>query len=290
MFSPAATLSPGSRRAARMIFVDSDNAMGAPRGNVDDGFALAALLSSDLPIAALASTFGNTSEARAAENNRRVASLCSFDGPLPRGAENRQATSSEASELLNRHDGIRTILSLGPLTNVAQAITRGTGSEWKEIVVVGFNSTSRGTLPPWWPHEFNITADLPAARTVIESGVPLTIMPLDVAARLRLTRKDLASIDGAVGEHLRAHSNRWFWRCHMLKISASFAVTDLAAAMWLINPQLFTAVDTTMEMTTRGAARFAAGSRRVKLVSTFDADAVMREFIAITSRLLVAGG
>jgi inosine-uridine nucleoside N-ribohydrolase len=44
------------------IFIDSDNALGSPCGDVDDAFAIAALLRSGVPVAALASASGNTSE------------------------------------------------------------------------------------------------------------------------------------------------------------------------------------------------------------------------------------
>jgi inosine-uridine nucleoside N-ribohydrolase len=60
------------------ILVDTDNALGSPRGDVDDALAVAPLLASGLPVAAVASVGGNTSEARADANNRRLGALCGY--------------------------------------------------------------------------------------------------------------------------------------------------------------------------------------------------------------------
>src|SRR5947209_14524742 len=48
-----------------MLLFDTDNAAGSTSGDVDDAFAVAALLCSGLPVAAVASVGGNTSEAQA---------------------------------------------------------------------------------------------------------------------------------------------------------------------------------------------------------------------------------
>jgi len=267
-----------------MIFVDSDNAMGSSRGDVDDAFALAALLRSGQPIAGLASVFGNASEEQASKNNRRIAELTGFHGPFPRGARTAGSDRTEASELLTNDSRIRSVAALGPLTNLAAAVQSGAGANWSEVVVVGFDSESEGTFPPLWPHEFNMTADLESTRVVIDSTLPLTVVPLNHARRLRITRKDFAAVNGDLGTFLTRESNRWFWRCHLLKLSASFAVYDLAAAMLLIDPSLFDFRDTTMELSSRGAARFDRGTRAIRLVTKIDCDAVLRRFVEIVNQ------
>ena len=85
------------------LVVDSDNGLGSPRGDVDDGLALIALLRSGLPIAALAGVFGNTAEWRARANHRALAALCGYDGPGLAGAAGplrARAPLSEASRFL----------------------------------------------------------------------------------------------------------------------------------------------------------------------------------------------
>jgi inosine-uridine nucleoside N-ribohydrolase len=68
-----------------MLLIDTDNAAGSPRGDVDDAFALAALLRSGLPVAAVSSVAGNTGEAEADRNNRVLGGLCGYGGPYLRG-------------------------------------------------------------------------------------------------------------------------------------------------------------------------------------------------------------
>ncbi|HWN45144.1 MAG TPA: nucleoside hydrolase, partial [Thermoanaerobaculia bacterium] len=146
-----------------MLLIDSDNAMGSASGDVDDGLAVAALLKSGLPIAALTSVGGNTTQAQADRNNRTLGALCGYPGPYRLGA---------GSEPLR-------FVALGPLTNVAAWLDQAS-----EIILVGSNVSSPGRFPPWWPHEFNLTHDRPAARAVFSSTVPLTVVPLDVARKM----------------------------------------------------------------------------------------------------------
>ena len=55
--------------AAVPLFIDSDNALWFPFGDVDDAFALAALLRSGVPDAAIATTHGNMSALRVRESS-----------------------------------------------------------------------------------------------------------------------------------------------------------------------------------------------------------------------------
>ena len=129
-----------------MLLIDSDNAAGSPRGDVDDAFAIAALLRSGLPVAALASVAGNTSEARAARNNRVLGELCGYGGPYLRGV-----LAGDVPDRVDRaglwEKGPLRFLALGPLTNLAAVLDR----RISEAVLVGSNLSSRGRFPPGGP-------------------------------------------------------------------------------------------------------------------------------------------
>jgi inosine-uridine nucleoside N-ribohydrolase len=180
------------------IVLDTDNALGSPRGDVDDALAIAALLRSGLPVAAVASVGGNTSEERADRNNRRLAALCGFAGPVLRGHE------VQARDLWSGPP-VR-VAALGPLTNVATVLREIEKPAISEVVLVGSNLSSPGRFPPWWPHEFNLTHDREATRAVFASDLPLTVVPLDVARRLRVGKERLAGLHGELGEALRRGS------------------------------------------------------------------------------------
>jgi purine nucleosidase len=84
--------------------------------------------------------------------------------------------------------------ALGPLTNVALALVKapdiaaGVG----ELVLMGGASRALGNVTP--AAEFNIHADPHAARIVFESGLPITMVPLDVTHQVRSTPERIARI------------------------------------------------------------------------------------------------
>jgi inosine-uridine nucleoside N-ribohydrolase len=216
--------------------VDADNAMGSPSGDVDDGFAIAAMVLGDPRVVALSSVRGNTSEALADANNRRIGRLCHYPGPFLRGSS-RADESSEASRFLTEPGPPLRFLAFGPLTNLAAAIIAdpvGTAKRVGEVVIVGSNASSAGRWPPLWPHEFNLTKDLRAARIVFESGLPLTFAPLDLLKRMVVSKADLEELRGRLGGYIRTESSRWFRRVRLLKLSSTFPVWDLVAAMYAL--------------------------------------------------------
>jgi inosine-uridine nucleoside N-ribohydrolase len=259
-----------------MLLIDSDNAAGSPRGDVDDAFAIAALLRSGLPIAALASVGGNTSEARADRNNRALGELCSYEGPYLRGVQ-----AGGVPDRIDRaglwERGPLRFLALGPLTNLAAVL----GPMISEAVLVGSNLTSRGRFPPWWPHEFNLTKDPAATRAVFASDLPLTLIPLDIARRLRIGPRELRRFQGPLGDFLRRSSVRWSRRSLLRRGSRSFPVFDLAAAVYAIDPALMELEETRVRLHGNLWLEYGAGERAVKVVRDLDADAVWERFAGL---------
>lgn len=247
-----------------MLLIDSDNAMGSAAGDVDDGLAVAALLKSGLPIAALTSVGGNTTKDQADRNNRTLGALCGYPGPYDFAGK----------------EPLR-IVALGPLTNAAN--TAAWLDQAEEIILVGSNVSSPGRFPPWWPHEFNLTHDRPAARAVFSSSVPLTVVPLDVARKMRVGKAELAELYGPLGEHLRKHSKRWLRRSRLLRWSSTFPVYDLPAAMYAIDPSLVDVVETTARCHRNLWIEYGTGGRPVRLVRGFDPRELWRRFVALVN-------
>ena len=233
---------------------------------MDDAFAIAALLRSGLPVAAVASVSGNTSEAMADRNNRVLGELCGYAGPYLRGVE-----AGDVPDRIDRVDlgAPLRFVALGPLTNLAAVLTH-----CSEAVLVGSNLTSRGRFPPWWPHEFNLTKDRAATRAVFASDLPLTVIPLDVARRLRAGPRELRDLQGPLGDFLRRHSARWSHRSLLVRGSRRFPVFDLAAAACVIDPALMTLEETRVRLHTNLWLEYGRGERRVKVVRDLDARAI----------------
>lgn len=263
------------------LLIDTDNAAGSPRGDVDDAFAVAALLRSGLPVAALASVAGNTSEAEADRNNRTLGELCGFAGPYLRGVK-----AKDGPDRIDRADlwqnGPLRFVALGPLTNLAALLARG-GAAMTEVVLVGANLTSRGRFPPWWPHEFNLTKDPAATRAVFASDLPLTVVPLDVARTLRAGPDDLRGLSGELGELLRRHSARWSRRSLIVRGSRRFPVFDLAAAAYVLDPALATVEETECRLHPNLWVEFGRGGRPLQVVRDLAAAAIWRRFRELVS-------
>lgn len=95
-----------------------------------------------------------------------------------------------------------TLVTLGPLTNVATALDSDPelAGMISGVVMMG-GSLSGGNITP--AAEFNIYVDPEAARIVFQSGIPITMVGLDVTRRTSLTDehfKTLAAVQNPVSQ------------------------------------------------------------------------------------------
>ena len=91
------------------------------------------------------------------------------------------------AETARRYPGEITLIAIGPLTNLALALSKDPEGmrKLKEIVVMGGAIRTGGNMTPH--AEFNIVSDPLAARIVFESGIPVTLVPLDVTHQVFFT-------------------------------------------------------------------------------------------------------
>ncbi len=89
-------------------------------------------------------------------------------------------------QTVRKYPGEVTLLTIGPLTNIATALNAdpGLASQVQRLVMMG-GSLSGGNITP--AAEFNIYVDPEAARIVFQSGIPLTMVGLDVTRKTSLT-------------------------------------------------------------------------------------------------------
>ncbi len=99
--------------------------------------------------------------------------------------------SGSADELITqmarRHPQEITLIAIGPLTNLALALQRdAVGMEdLKGVVIMGGAVRTKGNITPH--AEFNFYVDPLAAKQVLESGLPITLVPLDATHQVSLT-------------------------------------------------------------------------------------------------------
>ena len=192
---------------------------------VDDAFALIlAFHSCELEVKAVTGVNGNVPLDQVFENIQKVLSLIhpqhgpliakGADRPLKgkavyahsvhgkdglggakierkKGEEWWQIYSGRADELITKmahqYPNELTLIATGPLTNLALALQKDPEGmrKLKEVSIMGGAVRTKGNITPY--AEFNIFSDPLAAKLVFESGLPITLVPLDVTHQVFLT-------------------------------------------------------------------------------------------------------
>jgi len=107
------------------------------------------------------------------------------------GEEGWQFFPGRADELITKmarqYPDEMTLIATGPLTNLALALQRDPGGmgKLKAVAIMGGAVRTRGNITSY--AEFNIFSDPLAAKIVLESGLPITLVPLDVTHQVSLT-------------------------------------------------------------------------------------------------------
>lgn len=124
------------------------------------------------------------------------------------------------------------VVAIGAITNIASAILLEP-TIIEHIVVVWL-----GGHALYWPHtqEFNLQQDVPAARVVLDSGVPLIHMPCNgVTTHLATT---LAELDAFM--HGKSHVGDYLYDIYEAYMPDHYAhskvIWDIITIAWLINP------------------------------------------------------
>ena len=197
--------------------------------------------------------------------------------PPPRRAVEREAAADWIARTAAARPGRITLLAIGPLTNVALAFERSPQLKkaLREIVIMG------GALKFHEP-EWNIRTDVPAARAVFESGVPLTMVGLDVTLQCRplpshITRLEKSSqpVLQLLGRFLRADDPK----------SPLFAYHDPLAAAVAADRSLVRLKRMSLRVNEAGATVVdrAAGSP-ISAATSVDSRRFIRGFLEIIER------
>lgn len=151
-------------------------------------------------------------------------------------------------------EGTVTLVPIGPLTNIATAFARAPDiiGRVQEIVLMGGAYFEVGNITP--TAEFNIYVDPEAAKIVFASGVPLTVMPLDVTHKALTTKPRIAAFRAMgtrVGDMVAAWTD-FFERFDMEKYGSEGApLHDPCTIAYLIQPDLFAGRQINVEIETQ---------------------------------------
>ena len=99
-------------------------------------------------------------------------------------------------QIVRKYPGEVTLIAIGPLTNIATALNSDPqlASMVRGLVMMG-GSLSGGNITP--AAEFNVYVDPEAARIVFQSGIPVTMVGLDVTRRTSLTDEHVRTLEAA---------------------------------------------------------------------------------------------
>jgi purine nucleosidase len=91
------------------------------------------------------------------------------------------------SEMVRQYPNELSLVATGPLTNLALSLQNDLEGmkKLKEIVIMGGAVRTGGNITPH--AEFNIYSDPLAAKIVLQSGLPILLVPLDVTHQVSLT-------------------------------------------------------------------------------------------------------
>ena len=297
----------------RRIIIDTDP-------GIDDAVAILLALATpeELEVLGIVAVAGNLPLVQTERNARRVCELAGRAAvPVYAGCERPILRPPETAEHIHRetaHDrlllpeptialqaqhgvdffvetlraaeaGTITVCALGPLTNIAMALVKAPEITGRigELVVMGGACFKLGNVTP--TAEFNIHVDPHAAAAVFESGITITMLPLDVTHQLLTTGPRL--------DALRALGNRCsqavaallasFERNRRAKFGTrATALHDPSVIAYLLSPTLFqgrevnVAVETqsslTMGMTVVDWWGVTGRKPNVRMMNTVDAD------------------
>ena len=142
-----------------------------------------------------------------------------------------------------------TLCALGPLTNIAMALVAAPeiAAGVRELVLMGGATRGEGNVTA--VAEFNIHADPHAASLVFDSGLPITMVPLDVTQTVRSTDERIAPIR-ALGTRSGAAAAELLGPRRALG-QGPMAMHDPCVIAYLLMPELFQGRDAHVAIETK---------------------------------------
>lgn len=257
------------------IIIDTDP-------GIDDAVALAiALFNEELDVRLITTVNGNVSLEKVTYNTLRLLKFFNKEIPVAKGAStplivdpvdasdihgetgmdgynfeepdeslllDEHAVNAMHKEIMSSEEKI-TLLPIGPLTNIALLfkLYPEVKENIAEIILMG-GSTGRGNVSVM--AEFNIYADPEAAKIVFSSGLPIVMAGLDVGMKALVYPED--------SEVLREMNDTGNMIYHLFKkyrggsFNSGLKMYDSCAVAYLLKPDLFTTVDTYVDIELNG--------------------------------------
>ncbi len=272
--------------------------------DIDDVFAVGLALSSpELKILGVNSAWGDT-ELRSRMLDRLLCETGRSDIPIHTGVKTAaksalsQAVWAKAGaehthgyavdfllDQIRRNPGEITLIAIGPLTNIGAAIDRdpATFKKLKRVVMMG-GSVRRGydefgliAAKPGPEAEYNIAMDPAAAQKLVQSGVPIYMMPLD-STQLKfdeVKRAMLATVSTPLTDSLQVLIAEWQREAHQ----TTPTIFDAVAVAYALQPDLCPTTPLHIEVDDKGFTRESSGTPNVNVCLSSDSDRFFQFFM-----------
>lgn len=223
-----------------LVWIDTDPVSRPNQtADIDDVLAVRMVTNAHIPVRGLSTVDGNGSAVVTWQSARLEFRSLSLHRGRPKAGCNNPAVAALLRELRR---GPLTVLALGPLTNIAQAIScdRKATEQIERIVAVAGRQPGEvfrlgSGLWPRALRDLNYETDREAFQTVLRSGIELHLVPFAAGNRVRLSYGDLHRLP----EHLRERSWSWMLILWFAGGGATLPAFDQTAASYLIWPHLF---------------------------------------------------
>ncbi|TXL69190.1 hypothetical protein FHP25_40070 [Vineibacter terrae] len=262
---PLSRSGPHVDRPSR-VWIDTDAACHGGNADPDDCFAMLLLMSSpDVEIVGISTVFGNAPLPVVDRTTRdlmgrvvgNAASLVHSGASAALQAE--RTTTIEPAHAALEHAlerGPLTIVSLGPLTNVAATLRRRpdlAGNIALLVAVMGRRPghvfhpaegrSAHGILLGHGPifRDFNFAKDRTSAATVLRLARRVSLIPYAAARAVMVTRRDLIQMQGGPGAAawLAQRAGPWLDYWERVVGLPGFYPFDALAALYVLHPQHF---------------------------------------------------
>ncbi|MCR9027210.1 nucleoside hydrolase [Citrobacter amalonaticus] len=155
-------------------------------------------------------------------------------------------------ESIKKNPGEITLIPIEPLTNISVALNQAPEiiGLVKQVVIMGGAYGSFGHFGNATPFaEFNFWKDPHAADQVLSSGLPITVVPLDVTHQVLISGADIRQIKNELFERISEFYLQFSLREEGFE---GMALHDSLAVAFLIHPECFSTVTSPLRVVTEG--------------------------------------
>lgn len=254
---------------------------------IDDALGLLLLAASpEIELLAITVTHGNTTQEKCLRNALQLVELAGISHvPVARGASEPLVKELSVAEethgdgglgyavlppasitpvaeiahdliikLVNENPGQVTLLCVGPMTNIALALLKEPqiASKVKRIVAMGGAIHYPGNATP--QSEYNVFCDPESYEIVMQSGIDITLVPLDVTYQCLLTTEHVSKMSFArkTIQDFITESTRFYMEFHdAYQGIKGCAINDPLAAAIIIDPNIVELTDYFVEIELR---------------------------------------